>query len=67
MIAGCGSKFQIKNRPHRTVGGNLFAIARAGKRRARTEGGFRGGYDGGVGHHEVPIPLMRLDHGFYSR
>ena len=43
-----------------------LAIVRGGKRRVRTEGEFRGGY-GGVGHHEVPIPSMRLDHEFYSR
>ena len=35
------------------MGRKLLAIARAGKRRARTEGEFRGGY-GVVGHHEVP-------------
>jgi len=45
------------------VGGKLLAIARAGKRRAMTEGEFRGGYDV-VGHEEVPIPSMRLDHDF---
>jgi len=45
------------------VGGKLLAIARAGKRRAMTEGEFRGGYDV-VGHQEVPIPSMRLDHDF---
>ena len=45
------------------MGGKLLAIARAGKRRAMTEGEFRGGYDV-VGHEEVPIPSMRLDHDF---
>jgi len=62
VISGSWSKFQIKNRPHGTVGGKLLTIARAGERRAGKEGEFRGGY-GGVGHHVVPIPSMRLDHG----
>ena len=60
VIAGSG-KFQIKNRPHGTVGGNLFAIARAVKRRARKEGELRGGR-GGVRHHEVPISSKRLEY-----
>ena len=52
VVAGGSGKFQIKNRPHGTVGGKLLTIARAGERRARKEGEFRGGF-GGVRHHEV--------------